>query len=82
MANTLRRSDPLLDEVHSFVLRISIDRARGGSGRPRPQFQLEHVNSQKTCRTKTLEEACAALETQVQSIFDQLGFSDAAETPE
>jgi len=79
MANTLRGSDLLLDEVHSFVLRISIDRACGGTGRPRPQFQLEHVNSQKTCRTKTLEEACAALEIQVQSIFDQLGFGGAAE---
>ncbi|NNJ64881.1 MAG: hypothetical protein HKP16_04900 [Xanthomonadales bacterium] len=82
MANTLRGSDLLLDEVHSFVLRISIDHSRGGTGRPRPQFQLEHVNSQKTCRTKTLEEACAALEIQVQSIFDQLGFGGAAERPD
>jgi hypothetical protein len=72
----------LLDEVHSFILRISIDRARGSTGRPRPQFQLEHVNSRKTCRTKTLEEACAALEAQVQSIFDQLGFGGGGGAPE
>lgn len=73
MANTLGRFDPVLDEVHSFVLRISIDRARGDSDRPRPQFQLEHVNRQKTCRARTLEEACAALEMQVNCILDELG---------
>lgn len=74
MTNTLSGTGLDLDEVHSFVLRISIDRARGGVGAPRPQFQLEHVNSSKTCRTRTLQEACAALETQVRSIFDQLGY--------
>lgn len=79
MANTLRETGLDLDEVHSFVLRISIDRAPGGAGAPRPQFQLEHVNSQKTCRTKTLQEACTALEMQVRSIFDELGFGGAAD---
>ena len=74
MTNTHSRTGLDLDEVHSFVLRVSIDRARGGGGAPRPQFQLEHVNSRRTCRTRTLQEACAALESQVRSIFDQLGY--------
>ena len=80
MANTLRKTGLDLDEVHSFVLRISIDRARGCTGAPRPQFQLEHVNSQQTCRTRTLQEACDALESQVKSIFEELGFGEATET--
>jgi len=78
MATTLGGTDLPLDEVHSFVLRISIDRARGGQGKPRPQFQLEHVNSQKTCRTRTLEEACAVLALQVKSIFEELESGDIA----
>jgi hypothetical protein len=82
MANTLGGTDLTLDEVHSFVLRISIDRARGGQGKPRPQFQLEHVNRQKTCRTRTLEEACAVLALQVKSIFEELESGEVADTPE
>ena len=82
MVNTLSGPGLDLDEVHSFVLRISIDRARGGMGALRPQFQLEHVNSRKTCRMTTLQEACAALEMQVKSIFAELEGGGAPKTRE
>ena len=64
----------VLDDVHSFVLRISLNRAHGGEGKPRPQFQLEHVNKRTSSRTKSLEEVLDQLKAQVKTVFDELEF--------
>ena len=73
MINTLSRTGPALDEVHSFVLRVSISHGRGGGGALRPQFLLEHVNSRTTNRTNSLREACVLLESQVNTILEEFG---------
>lgn len=67
---------PVLDDVHSFVLRVSLNRAHGGEGRPRPQFHLEHVNDQSSSRLQSMEEVCSQLEARVTAIFDEFGLKD------
>lgn len=66
----LKETDLILDEVHSFVLRISVNRAHGGQGKPRPQFHLVHVNSGLTSRMKSTEEVLNQLETQITRVLD------------
>lgn len=67
-------TDLVLDDVHSFVLRVSLDRAYRGSGKPRPQFHLEHVNKQTVNRAKSLEEMLEQLRTQILSVFKEIEF--------
>ncbi len=74
--NMLRDSDLKLDEVHSFVVRVSINRAHGGRGQPRPQFQFEHVNRQTAIRSNSLQDLLARLERQIKAIFEELEFSE------
>jgi len=62
--------DTDLDEIHSFVLRISVNRAHGGKGKPRPQFQLEHVNSGLINRMTNVGEVLDQLETRITSVLD------------
>jgi len=66
----LKDTDLALDEVHSFVLRISVSRAHGGKGKPRPQFHLAHVNSGLNNRMTTVEEVLDKLETQITTVLD------------
>ena len=73
--NVHKGNDLVLDDIHSFILRISLNRAHGGKGEPRPQFHLEHVNKRTTSRTKSLEEALDLLKAQVKAVFDELEFS-------
>lgn len=70
----LKETDPVLDDVHSFVLRISANRAHGGKGQPRPQFQLIHVNSGLTSRMKSTEEVLVQLETQITTVLKSFEF--------
>jgi hypothetical protein len=60
---------PLLDDVHSFVLRISLDQLPGGQGTARPRFVLEHVNSRTVQRPRDLNATLAALESQVRELL-------------
>ena len=69
-------TDLVLDDIHSFVLRISLNRAHGGMGRPRPQFHLEHVNDRTASRTKSVEEMLDQLRTQIFSVLDELEFHE------
>ena len=62
-----------LDDVHSFVLRVSVNRFPSGNGGVRPRFQLEHVNSLTTLRLNTLEDVLKQLESQVRDILDGFG---------
>lgn len=70
----LKEADLVLDEVHSFVLRISVSRAHGGKGKPRPQFHLVHVNSGFTSRMKSTEEVLEQLSTQITRVLDGFEF--------
>ena len=70
----LKETELVLDEVHSFVLRISVNRAHGGKGKPRPQFHLVHVNSGFTSRMKSTEEVLDQLETQITKVLDGFEF--------
>lgn len=60
----------VVDEVHSFVLRISVNRARGGKGKPRPQFHLAHVNSGLNKRMTNVEEVLDQLGAQINAVLD------------
>ncbi len=73
--NVQKGNDLILDDIHSFILRISLNRAHGGKGEPRPQFHLEHVNKQTTSHTKSLDEALDLLKAQVKAVFDELELS-------
>lgn len=64
-----RESHLVVDDVHSFVLRLSLNPAPGGRGRPRPQFSLEHVNSRRSQRMQSLEQALKELASQIQQIL-------------
>ena len=66
----LKDSDLVLDDVHSFVLRISVSRAHGGKGKPRPQFHLVHVNSGLNNRMTNVEEVLDQLGTQITAVLD------------
>ena len=81
MAKSLSGMELALDEVHSFVLRVSVNRAHGRHGTLRPQFQLEHVNSRTIRRSNSLKEACVLLERQVNRILDELGLGGVANAP-
>jgi hypothetical protein len=72
-----RQASPLvLDDVHSFVLRVSLNRSPGGQGRHRPQFQLEYVNCLDSRRFSSLEDVLVHLRTQIQELFEGLGVSE------
>ncbi len=64
-----QESHLVLDDVHSFVLRLYLNPAPGGRGRPRPQFILEHVNSRNSRRMRSLEQALKELSDQIGRIL-------------
>jgi hypothetical protein len=66
----------VLDDVHSFVLRLSLDRPQGGGGRARPQYQLEYVNGFSTRRFKSLDEALGQIRSQVAEILAGSGVAE------
>ena len=65
----------VLDDVHSFVLRISVDRPRKGKGQHRPLYQLENVNELSSHRFRSLDDLLEHLRSQVNTIFSELGVS-------
>ena len=64
-----QESHLVLDDVHSFVLRLYLNPAPGGRGRPRPQFSLEHVNSRKSRRMQNLDQTLKELARQIERIL-------------
>ena len=69
MPDVHRKSHLVLDDVHSFVLRLHLNPAPGGRGRPRPQFNLEHVNQGTNRRMKTLDEVLKELTARIELIL-------------
>jgi hypothetical protein len=76
--NSQSGTDLVLDDVHSFVLRISLNRGHGGRGTPRPQFHLEHVNTRTASRTNKLEEVLDLLRTEINIVFEALDFHESS----
>jgi hypothetical protein len=64
------------DDVHSFVLRVSLDRPQGGGGRVRPQYQLEYVNGLSSRRFRSLDEVLGQIRSQVAEIFAGSGVAE------
>jgi hypothetical protein len=57
-----------LDEVHSFVLRICVDRSQRGNRRYRLRYQLENVNESSSRRFRNLDELLDQLRGEVKTI--------------
>ena len=64
-----KKSHLVLDDVHSFVLRLHLNPAPGGRGRPRPQFNLEHVNQGTNRRMQNLDEVLQELTARIELIL-------------
>lgn len=64
------------DDVHSFVLRVSLSRSQSGRGQVRPQYQLEYVNGGTSRWFKSLDEVLGQIRVQVTGIFEDLGNSE------
>lgn len=69
MPDVHHRNHLVLDDVHSFVLRLYLNPAPGGRGLPRPQFNFEHVNLGTNRRMQSLDEVLEELTTQVELIL-------------
>jgi len=76
MSKTFRESGLNLDDIHSFILRISINRAHGQGGKAYPRFQLEYVNEHMRRHFKSLEEVCEQLTSQVEVILTSFNDMD------
>ena len=64
-----KKSHLVLDEVHSFVLRLHLNPAHGGGGNPRPRFKLEHVNQGTSLRMQSLDEVFEVLRARIELIL-------------
>ena len=64
-----KQSHLVLDDVHSFVLRLHLNPAPGGRGRPRPQYNLEHVNQGTNRRMQSLDEVLQELTARIELIL-------------
>ena len=67
--DTYRKSHLVIDDVYSFVLRLHLNPAPGGQGRPRPQYNLENVNKGTKRRMQNLDEVLHELKTQIDLIL-------------
>ena len=69
MSKTFRESGLNLDDIHSFILRVGINRVHGQGGKAYPRFQLEHVNDNTCRRFKSLQEVCEQLTSEVEAML-------------
>lgn len=63
----------VFDDVHSFVLRVSLNRSQSGFGQARPQYQLEYVNASSSRRFMSLDDVLGQIRAQIAEIFEGLG---------
>jgi len=68
MPNVIKNSNLVMDDVHSFVLRVYLDPAPDGRGAARPQFNLEYVNQGVNRRMQNLDEVLKELTTRIELI--------------
>jgi hypothetical protein len=71
MPNVLKNSHLVMDDVHSFVLRVYLNPAPDGRGAARPQFNLEYVNQGVNQRMKNLDEVLKELTTRIELILQR-----------
>ena len=64
-----KKSHLVLDDVHSFVLRLHLNPAPGGRGIARPQFNLEYVNQGTRQRMQSLDEVFEELTVRIEQIL-------------
>ena len=76
MSDVHKDSRPLLDDIHSFVLRVHLDRSQLSKNQYRSRFLLEYVNERTARRFKSLDELLDHLRLQVTQIFDEFGVGD------
>ena len=69
MPNVHKKNHVVVDDVHSFVLRLYLNPAPGGRGTPRPQFSLEHVNQGTSRRMQRLDEVFKELTARIELIL-------------
>ena len=67
--NVHKKSHLVLDDVHSFVLRLHLNPAPGGQGIPRPRFSLENVNQGTSQRMQSLDEIIEELTAQIELVL-------------
>jgi hypothetical protein len=66
----LHNKNPLIvDDVHSFVLRLYLNAVPGSRSPPRPQFHLENVNEGSNQRMQSLDEVILELTVQIEKIL-------------
>ena len=65
----LKNSHLVMDEIHSFVLRVNRNPAPDGRGAARPQFNLEYVNQGTKQRMQSLDEVLSELTTRIELIL-------------
>jgi hypothetical protein len=66
--DVLKNSHLVMDDVHSFVLRVYMDPAPDGRGAARPQFNLEYVNQGVNQRMQNLDDVLKELTTRIELI--------------
>ena len=64
-----KKSNLVVDDVHSFVLRLNLNLPPGGRGIARPQFNLEHVNQGTSQRMQSLDEVLQELTARIELIL-------------
>ena len=69
MPDILKNGPPIMDDVHSFVLRVSRNPAPDGQGAARPRFRLEYVNQDINQRMQNLDEVFKELTTRIELIL-------------
>lgn len=69
--STLKNSHLVMDDVHSFVLRVYKNPAPGGRGVARPQFNLEYVNQGINQPMQNLDEVLKELTARIELILDR-----------
>lgn len=71
MPNVCKNSHLIMDDVHSFVLRVYLNPAPDGRGSARPQFNLEYVNQGTNQRMQCLDEVLKEMTTRIELILDR-----------
>lgn len=59
----------IMDEIHSFVLRVNLNPAPDGRGAAKPNFKLEYVNEDICQRMQSLDDVLAELTNRIQLIL-------------
>ena len=68
--DTPKNSHLIMEDIHSFVLRVYLNPAPDGRGTGRPQFNLEYVNQGVNQRLQNLDDVLKELTDRVELILN------------